>query len=422
MRILLLLTKLILIFYLTTSFCPTYQATAWGFFGHKRINRFAVFTLPTEVMGLYKQEIDYITDHAIDPDKRRFVINTEGYRHYINLDKGRFFPRDRIDAQILFSDIFIVTENNDTLQLIDNQSIRKNKRDYIIKSKNLRKIFFRDSIAVADSFMRRFFMYNLSRIEPEEAYPIVVDSLKALFKKEALSMIPIKAAFAKDYLIKNGILPYHLYALQRQITEAFMQKDRQRILKLSAEMGHYMGDAHVPLHTTANYDGQFTKQTGIHAFWESRLPELFTDARYDFIVGRAEYIQNPKEFFWKIILDANKLVNKVLDIEKEINAQFSDDKKYCIETINGVAYQKPCAEYAELYHDKLEGMVEEQMRNAILALGSAWYTAWVDAGQPDLDALPETPIVIEDKKILVKADSIMENKGQMIGRDEGKQK
>jgi hypothetical protein len=421
MRILLFLTKLLLIICLSTSFYPSKQPITWGFFGHKRINRFAVFTLPTEVMGLYKKEIDYITEHAIDPDKRRFVVNTEGYRHYINLAKGRFFPYDKIDAQILFTDIFVINEKNDTLQLLDYQSIRKLKKDYHIKSKSLRKVFYRDSIAVADSFMRRFFMYNLSKIEPDETYPIAVDSLKNLFKKEALSMIPIKAAFAKDYLIKNGILPYHLYALQRQLTEAFIQKDRNRILKLSAEMGHYLSDAHVPLHTTANYDGQFTKQSGIHAFWESRLPELFTDARYDFIVGRAEYITKPKDFFWKVILDANKLTSKVLEIEKEVNAQFADDKKYCIETVNGVAYQKPCAEYAELYHNKLEGMVEEQMRNAILALGSAWYTAWIDAGQPNLDILPETPIVGEDKKILTKADSVMENKGRMMGRDEGKQ-
>ncbi|MBK8081207.1 MAG: hypothetical protein IPK25_13565 [Saprospiraceae bacterium] len=31
-------------------------------------------------------------------------------------------------------------------------------------------------------------------------------------------------------------------------------------------------------------------------------------------------------------------------------------------------------------------MVEDQMRSSILAIGSLWFTAWVNAGQPDLDS------------------------------------
>ena len=38
-----------------------------------------------------------------------------------------------------------------------------------------------------------------------------------------------------------------------KLTKAFQNKDIERILKYSAEIGHYIGDAHVPLHTTENY-------------------------------------------------------------------------------------------------------------------------------------------------------------------------
>ena len=41
----------------------------WGFFGHKRINRIAVFTLPPEMFGFYKEHIEFLTEHAVDPDK-----------------------------------------------------------------------------------------------------------------------------------------------------------------------------------------------------------------------------------------------------------------------------------------------------------------------------------------------------------------
>ena len=101
---------------------------------------------------------------------------------------------------------------------------------------------------------------------------------------------------------------------------------------------------------------------------------------------------------------------------------------YCIETsTNSTALQKQCFDYAQLYHDKLGGMVEEQMRKAIFALGSAWYTAWVDAGQPDLNDLKiidketRTKEAKADSLELLKADSLIQNESKMLGQDEGKQ-
>ena len=148
---------LLTILCISTSFSHLHT---WGFFGHKRINRLAVFTLPSDMISLYKKEIEYITEHAVDPDKRRYMVATEGYRHYINLDRWAFLPHDKIEAQILHTEIYVVDDKNDTLQLVDYQSIRKQKRDYFLKSKAIRKLFSRDSIAVADSFYRRFFINN----------------------------------------------------------------------------------------------------------------------------------------------------------------------------------------------------------------------------------------------------------------------
>ena len=59
---------------------------SWGFYGHKKINRMAVFTLPPEMIGFYKKNIEYITEHAVDPDKRRYSTEGEAARHYIDID------------------------------------------------------------------------------------------------------------------------------------------------------------------------------------------------------------------------------------------------------------------------------------------------------------------------------------------------
>ena len=50
----------------------------------------------------------------------------------------------------------------------------------------------------------------------------------------------------------------------------------------------------------------------------------------------------------------------------------------------------------------LVGMIERRMREAIIAVGSIWYTAWVDAGQPDLSSLTNTPPSAELLKELVR--------------------
>jgi hypothetical protein len=399
-------------------------AETWGFFSHKLINRCAVFTLPEEMLPLFKPNIEYITEQAIAPDKRRFIVANEGFRHYINLDRWAFLPQDKLEAQILHTDILLISERNDTTLLVDYQSIRKAKRDYYLKSKAIKKVFGRDSVAVSDSTFRRFFINNLSRIQPDENMSISIDSLTKFFKKEGLILRgPLRAAFAKDKLTATGILPFHLIGLQRQLMEAFIAKDKNRILKLAAEMGHYIADAHVPLHTISNYDGQQTNQNGIHAFWESRLPELFAKSQYDFFAGRAEYFDNPKKYYWNIIAESSKLVAKTLRVEKEVAAAFRDDNKYCPETVNRITLKKPCFDFAQAYHEQLGGMVEDRMRDAILAVGSAWLTAWTDAGKPDLENFKIIGPLSKKDSIKVDStelagDKLLKNGGKMIGRHE----
>ncbi|MEY2829181.1 MAG: hypothetical protein RIQ33_1039, partial [Bacteroidota bacterium] len=68
------------------------QSKSWGFWAHQRINRMAVMCLPEEMMPLYKPNIEFITQHAVDPDKRRNVNPDEGIRHYIDLDHYGKYP------------------------------------------------------------------------------------------------------------------------------------------------------------------------------------------------------------------------------------------------------------------------------------------------------------------------------------------
>jgi hypothetical protein len=206
--------------------------------------------------------------------------------------------------------------------------------------------------------------------------------------------------YTEDTLKAYGIVPWHVNTMYYRLRDAFLMRDPDRILKISAELGHYIADANVPLHTTENYNGQLTGQEGIHGFWESRLPELFSN-NYDFFVGKAEYLDDPQRTIWTGIAAAHREVEFVLQQEKTLAAKFQE-RKYSFETKAKQTVKVYALEYARAFHKIMDGMVERQMRASIKMIGDFWYTAWVDAGQPDLNALidykPSEEELIERKK------------------------
>ena len=272
------------------------SAKAWGFWAHQRINRLAVFSLPQEMFTFYKTHIEYLTEHAVDPDKRRYVVSGEAPKHYIDLDHFCVYP--------------------------------------------------------CDSFPRTWY-------EAKERY-------------------------TQDTLSAYGMVPWAIEMNMDKLTAAFVAQDVRLILKYSADLGHYIADSHVPLHTTENYNGQLSDQYGIHGFWESRLPELFHED-YTFWLGGANYIKDTNAFIWANILHAHSKLEIVLGREKELNEQFPPDEKYAL-VKRGESYMKTYSSaYSLAYHKTLDGMVEEQMQASVKHVADLWFTCWVQAGMPNLN-------------------------------------
>ena len=123
--------------------------------------------------------------------------------------------------------------------------------------------------------------------------------------------------------------------MQQRLTKAFKEKNQTSILKLSAELGHYIANAYLPLHTSNNHIGQLTNQVGIHGFLESRVPELLAYREWVFFIGKAEYIQNPSVFIWNHVLESELAADSVLKMEKELSNQIGTDKHYAFEKKNG---------------------------------------------------------------------------------------
>ena len=305
---------------------------SWGFFAHKMINRLAVFTLPESLLLFYKTNIEYITEHAVDADMRRYSDPEEACRHYIDLD-----------------------------------------------------------------------YYEVN---------VPIDTVPKYWKDAV-------AKYSEDTLKAYGIVPWHINLMKYKLTEAFKAKDVDRILKISADIGHYIGDAHVPLHSTENYNGQKTNQHGIHGFWESRLPELFSD-KYDFFVGRAKYIDNVQMAAWAASEGSYAAKDSVLDFERKLNTTYGSDRKYSNEQRGQAMIKVYSKEYSEAYHNMLDNQVERRIRASVLTVGSIWYTAWVDGGQPDLINIQQTTkkLTDEERKALISEQQKLLEENKMIGRPE----
>lgn len=198
------------------------------------------------------------------------------------------------------------------------------------------------------------------------------------FKKEAIEK------FSLDTINTYGILPWHINHCYYELIKAMKNKNTERIIYLSADLGHYIADANVPLHTTLNYDGQLTDQHGIHAFWESRLPELF-HFEYNFIVPKTKYIPNVLSQIWETIEQSHNAKDTVLLFEKKLRETFDSDKVYSFEEKAGKSSKVYSKEYSKAYHKLMNGLVERQMRKSIHLTSSVWFSAWVDAGQPNMD-------------------------------------
>jgi len=282
------------------------------------------------MMVLYKPNIFFLSEHAVDPDKRRYAVPEEGARHYIDIDHYGSYPFD---------------------------SLPHKWNDAITK-------------------------------------------------------------FGEDSLRAYGIVPWHVQIMLARLTAAFKEKDFSSIMKNSAEIGHYIADAHVPLHANSNHNGQFTNQKGIHGFWESRVPELLAENDFDFFIGKAAYIKNPGDFIWKRVLESARASDSVLRFEKELTKQFGDDKKYAFEERNGKIVRQYSAAFTIAFNKKLGGMIERRMRQSIYAVASFWYTAWVNAGQPDLKALANQKMSEAALKEFETLNDQWKAGGKMIGKQE----
>ena len=195
--------------------------------------------------------------------------------------------------------------------------------------------------------------------------------------------------FGEDHLHKEGNLPWNIIRHVYLLKKAFSEGNTGFILKISADLGHYVADAHVPLHTTENYNGQLTGQTGIHGLWETQIPKLFMDTLL-VPIPNFQFEENWKTWIWETIEESHNLVPMVLSQEKETKLNISEAERYTFELKNKQPEKTFSRKYLEYYHKALKGSVEMRYIASAQLTAKLIYTAWILAGEPPLNSKVKT--------------------------------
>ena len=168
---------------------------------------------------------------------------------------------------------------------------------------------------------------------------------------------------------RNGLLPWRVGEHSLYLTNAFKAENWEAVRFNASLLGHYVTDAHQPLHTSSNFDGQLSGQSGLANRYGSSLIDRYI-AFFIMNPGKATRIEDPTEHAFEITLGSHIWTDNILlaDLQaRRGRVDYTD-------------------EYYDTLYSRLSGMVMQQINAACHDVGSYWYTAWVNAGRPALPA------------------------------------
>jgi hypothetical protein len=176
--------------------------------------------------------------------------------------------------------------------------------------------------------------------------------------------------YGREFVLKNGTLPWRTEEIHAKLVEAFMQKEpysRENIKFFSSVIAHYVGDAHVPLHAALNYDGQLTGQWGIHSRFETELFERYQDF-LRIAPAPLVPVTSARDFMFDTLRASFPLVHPILEADKAVVAgrEVYDD------------------EYFTLFFARTKPILERRLSESITAVASMIVDAWQKAGRPSV--------------------------------------
>lgn len=171
--------------------------------------------------------------------------------------------------------------------------------------------------------------------------------------------------FGEKEMEKAGLLPWAIVERFDKLVKAMKEGDSVGIVVQSAVLAHFIGDAHVPFHTTVFYDGRTTDQKGIHFHWEEALVALMLQ-RESVRPREPEQVTDPLKSAFGWCIDSYGYLDPIYA---------ADDKARKLDPGHAFRY------YKSLYSDT-RTILEGRLASASEATAGIYMAAWKAAGKP----------------------------------------
>jgi hypothetical protein len=171
--------------------------------------------------------------------------------------------------------------------------------------------------------------------------------------------------FGSHRVGRSGTLPWQIGEYSLRLTNAMRARKWEQVRLDAAVLGYYVADAHDPLNTTENYDGQLSGETGLALRFGTNLIDRYKNFVF-FRATPATKINDPTEYAFQTALEANTWVDRILLADESAFdglPDYNDD-------------------YFDRFYTAVSSIVRQELGGAAHDIGSYWYTAWLNAGQP----------------------------------------
>jgi hypothetical protein len=171
-----------------------------------------------------------------------------------------------------------------------------------------------------------------------------------------------------EFMKKNGTLPWATDSTYHALVDQYRSREWNKVILTAADLGHYVGDGHMPLHLTVNYDGKTTGQTGIHSRYETKMINRYIDS-LTIKQSRLHKIKDANRFIFNYIYNNYQYKDSLLNADK-------------------LAFEGAGHAYNDLYYqllwNKTKGFTAKMIGNASISLEELIRSAWIEAGRPKI--------------------------------------
>ena len=174
--------------------------------------------------------------------------------------------------------------------------------------------------------------------------------------------------YGKAKVIKNGTLPWVTDSTYQALVQNFKSRNWQQAKVTSADLGHYVGDGFMPLHITANYNGQLTNQKGVHSRYEVTMIDKYID-HLNFKTSRIRKVKAIQSTIFSYLYSNYNYISFLLKADSK-------------------AYEQAGNQYNETYYTgfwkETSVFTTHLLQESSKTLAGLIYTAWIEAGKPEI--------------------------------------